>query len=1183
MTRRTGGDSTGAGASGKCRRSRVAPKAVFRKRHGFEWLERRVLLSATPTSIAVSASPSAAVYGQPVTLTAAVSGPLSVPSVGTVVFFDNGTPLATAQISSGTAAVENVRLPAGADLITASYVDPSGNFASSSTEVGPHSTIETVAGGILQNGLPAIDASISPRAVAVDSSGDLFIADDTLNVVFEVNHATGIITTVAGNATRGFNGDGGPAAAAELNDPDGVAVDSSDHLFIADAHNYRVREVDLATGIISTVAGNGSSGFSGDGGPATAAGIGESAGIAVDSLGDLFFVGDGRIREVDHATGTITSVAGNGTLGFSGDGGPATAAELSFPAGIAVAPSGDLFIADFGNRRIREVDHVTGIITTVAGNGAYGFSGDDGPATSAELAGPGGVAVDSSGNLFIADSGNNRIREVNLATGVITTVAGNGTDAFSGDGGPATSAELYGPADVAIDSSGDLIIADGYNYRIREVDHATGVINTVAGNGSRAFSGDGEPATAGEVDSPQNVAVDSSGDLFIADGPNNRVREVNHATGIISTIAGNGTGGFGGFGGFGGDGGPATAAYLSNPQGIAVDSSGDVFIADSTNFRVREVNHATGVITTVAGNGTSGFSGDGGTATAAELGYLEGIAIDSSGDLFIADWLHNRIREVNHATGVITTVAGNGMSGFSGDGGPATAAELSSPESIAVDSSGDLFIADNNRVREVDRATGIITTVAGNGTSGFSGDGGAATAAELSGPAGIAVDSPGDLFIVDAFNGRVREVDHAAGVITTVAGNGTQGFSGDGGPASAAEFGFAGGPGGTPFLDGPEGVAVDSSGDLFIADQSNNRIREVRSGAAMVNVTANRSIPFVVNNAVYTIGSGVVSVSAADGLLQNDTGPTQLTVAAGTEARAEGGTFAFNSDGSFTFTPPTNFAGYASAPFTVTDASGDKATHTVTVLSQRASVVWKFYESVLNRTPDSGGLQYWTNYFDNGGQAGQMALGFFESTELLDKIIGNDYQEYLLRIPDAAGLAYWVGIWQARGGAEPIKAGFADSPEFYHSAGGTPQTWITALYQRILGRSPDASGEAFWLNHYQQQVAAGVDAGAVRQQIALGFFDSLEAYGQDVAGWFQEYLLRAPTDAEQARYVSQMEAGATDRTIEQEITNLPEYAGNPPTPGDGMASPLPDYDHTPASGVSAQRVVAAKDALFSQL
>ncbi|HVA51676.1 MAG TPA: MBG domain-containing protein, partial [Pirellulales bacterium] len=345
-------------------------------------------------------------------------------------------------------------------------------------------------------------------------------------------------------------------------------------------------------------------------------------------------------------------------------------------------------------------------------------------------------------------------------------------------------------------------------------------------------------------------------------------------------------------------------------------------------------------------------------------------------------------------------------------------------------------------------------------------------------------------------------------------------------------------------------------------------------------LTVTSSTSFVAKDAVYTVGSGSVTISAAGGLLANDTGPSQLTVTAGTVVGAQGGTFVFHADGSFTYTPTTNFPGYDNAPFTVTDTSGDMATRTVTVLSQHASVVWKFYESVLNRVPDPAGLQYWTNYFNSDGDTGQMAVGFFESTELLDRTITDYYQQYLLRSPDAVGLPYWVGMWQATGGSEQIEAGFADSPEFYNSAGGTPQSWLSGLYQRILDRAPDPQGQQFWLNDYQQQAAAGVDPGTIRHEIAMGFFDSPEAFGDDATGWFREYLFRAPTDAEKAQYVNQMEGGSSDRTIEQEITDLPEYASNPATPADGSASPLADYYQKPAQ---SQAVVSAKDALFSSL
>ena len=411
-------------------------------------------------------------------------------------------------------------------------------------------------------------------------------------------------------------------------------------------------------------------------------------------------------------TGTIVTAAGNGTAGYSGDNGPATAAELNDPYGVAVDAAGDLFIADTDNNVIREVVKATGDIITVAGNGTAGYSGDNGPATAAELNHPDGVAVDAAGDLFIADADNNVIREVVKATGDIITVAGNGTAGYSGDNGPATAAELNYPNGVAVDAAGDLFIADTGNNVIREVVKATGDIITVAGNGTAGYSGDNGPATAAELNYPTGVAVDAAGDLFIADTGNNVIREVVKATGDIITVAGNGTAGYSG------DNGPATAAELNCPDGVAVDAAGDLFIADTDNSVIREVVKATGDIITVAGNGTAGYSGDNGPATAAELDDPDGVAVDAAGDLFIADSDNNVIREVVKATGDIITVAGNGTAGYSGDNGPATAAELNHPDGVAVDAAGDLFIADtgNNVIREVVKATGDIITVAGNGT-----------------------------------------------------------------------------------------------------------------------------------------------------------------------------------------------------------------------------------------------------------------------------------------------------------------------------------------------------------------------------------------------------------------------------------------------------------------------------------
>ncbi len=346
------------------------------------------------------------------------------------------------------------------------------------------------------------------------------------------------------------------------------------------------------------------------------------------------------------------------------------------------------------------------IITTVAGNATAGYSGDNGQANEAEINFPRGVAVDTAGDLFIADFNNNCVREVNVATGVITTVAGNGTAGFAGDNAPATAAELDGVSSVAVDAAGDLFIVDTNNNRIREVNHATGVITTIAGNGTAGFSGDDAMATAAELDRPGGVAVDASGDLFFADTDNNRIREVNLSTGVITTVAGNG------IAAYGGDYGLATAAELNQPIGIAVDNSGNLFIADFYNHRVREVDLSSGVITTVAGNGTDGYSGDTGPATAAEMAYPWAVAVDGNGNLFIADYSGNAIREVNLASGVITTAAGDGTGGYTGDSGPATAAELSDPAGVAVDAAGNLFIADagNSVIRRVHSGASIQGT-----------------------------------------------------------------------------------------------------------------------------------------------------------------------------------------------------------------------------------------------------------------------------------------------------------------------------------------------------------------------------------------------------------------------------------------------------------------------------------------
>jgi streptogramin lyase len=704
--------------------------------------------------------------------------------------------------------------------------------------------ITTVAGGGSPAG-PALSAEmVYPSSVVLDKSRNLYVAALELDEVLKID-TSGNVTVVAGTGFGSFSGDGGPATSTALDLAGvyvlavfgGLALDSSGNLFITDSINNRIRRVDASTGIISTVAGNGTSGYSGDGGLAINATLSAPSGVAVDVAGNLFIAdGNSVIRRVDAVTGTITTVAGtpiSPTTGYPtgcnntyycGDGGPATSAGLGYPTDVAVDSSDDLFIADQYNNVIRRVDGTTGIITTIAGNYSLGgsYSGDGGPATSAALNQPGGVVLDASGNLFITDSGNNAIRRVDAKTQIITTVAGNGTAAagYSGDAGLATSAALnlvewyYGEAGgVAVDSSGDLFIPDLSNNRVRRVDGVTGVITTFAGGGS---GGDGGPATSALTVFPASLALDSSGNIFIDDLDEARVRRVDATTGAISTVAGNGL-----TLPYEGDGGPATSASLFfDPIGIAVDSSGNLFISDTFNSRIRRVDASTGIITTVAGGGAyNGSIGDGGPATSATLNQPHGVAVDAAGTLFIDDSASPRIRRVDATTGIITTVAGNGKFGFSGDGGPATSAELSFTHCVTLDTSDDIFICDSRRIRRVDAKTGIITTVAGNGTGGFSGDGGLASNAGIS-PSDVAVDALGNLFIAESVNHRIRRVDALSGIINTVAGSGPSGnnvstFSGDGGPATSA------------ILNWPYAIAVDKSGDLLIGDGVNNRVREV--------------------------------------------------------------------------------------------------------------------------------------------------------------------------------------------------------------------------------------------------------------------------------------------------------------------------------------------------------------------
>jgi hypothetical protein len=779
--------------------------------------------------------------------------------------------------------------------------------------------IATVAGGVggpakatevsLANSAGGTSSGTGDSPCGVSYAGSLYIADGV--AARQVNPQTDWLTTPAGIGVIDNNGptggDGGPGAAAALNNSCGVMRDHVGNVVIADSDSGMIRVVAhktgryygqaMTAGDIYDVAGGGSLG-SQNGVLATNAAIHNPQGVTVDGAGNLVIAdtNDNLVRVVASTTGTyygramkawhIYTVAGGGTNGL-GDGGPAIKAVLHGPNNVAVDAEGNLVIAEQWSERIRMVAEKSGTfygqamtagdIYTIAGNGTQGYSGDGGPAAAAELNYPMGVAVDGSGNVAVADSGNNRVRVIAAATGThygqamtagdIYSIAGNGIQGSSGDGGPAAAAELDSPQGVAVDSAGNLAIADTNNGLVRVVAAATGSyyarmmtagdVYTIAGNGIAQYSGNKIPATSAELNEPYGAAVDTAGNLLIADAGNGRVRVVAHTTGTfyghamksgnIYTVAGGGTNDPG-------NGGPGTAAVLGFPEGAAADHHGNLVIADAGGNRIRVVAGQSGTyygqamiagnIYTIAGTGLPGWGGDGVLATGSDLYSPGGVAVDSAGNVVIADTGNDLIRVIAATTsthygqamtaGYIYTVAGGGTG--EGDGGPATSAGLVQPGGVAVDFTGNLVIADTQRslIRVVaissgkfygrSMTAGYIYAVAGGG-SGALGDGGPATQATISWTGGVAVDSAGNLLIADTNNGRIRVVAVKSATyygqamtaedIYTVAGGGSATGLGDGGPATAAWFNY------------PLGVTATSPGNLAIADTYNNRIRGV--------------------------------------------------------------------------------------------------------------------------------------------------------------------------------------------------------------------------------------------------------------------------------------------------------------------------------------------------------------------
>jgi sugar lactone lactonase YvrE len=640
----------------------------------------------------------------------------------------------------------------------------------------------------------------------------VYISHRSKNRIRKINKE-GIITTVAGNGDADYSGDNGPAISAALNFPAGMCIDKNENLFIADRNNHRVRMIN-PQGIITTVAGTGTPEYGGDGGPATSAHLNFPSDLVCDDSGDLFISdrSNSRIRKVN-SEGIISTYAGEGTAGYGGDFGPATQALLKFPFGIAMDKKGNLFIADRGNNRIRKVTS-QGLITTVAGDGSHFFSGDYGPAERASLAFPTDVSIDEKGSLYISDRNNNRIRKVD-SMGIITTFMGTGEREYNGDNEIAPETSLSLPFSTAIDSDQNLLVVDRSHFMVRKVSLMTQEVTTAAGNGKSLFRGDGGPGRGANLATPSGIAVDDEGNIIFSDKMNSRLRKIDNK-GIINTIAGTGREGYEG------NGGQAIEASLFLPDMIARDKKGNIYIISpqGRSWIVRKIA-ADGVISLFAGNAIQGYSGNGGPAKDASFHTLKDVAVDNQGNVYLADYINQNIRKIN-TDGIISTVAEENWKLIKD--------EEIHPNGIAIDDEGNVFVSDSgsSKIRKID-VQGNVSVYAGNGDFKDSGDGGPAIDAGIRSPGGLAFSPEGELFIAEETTHRIRKINKE-GIISLVAGTGIPGFSGEGGPAIEAQ------------LKSPYRMVFDKEGNLFFTDRENNRVRKIDKAGKITTLAGNSNI-----------------------------------------------------------------------------------------------------------------------------------------------------------------------------------------------------------------------------------------------------------------------------------------------------------------------------------------------------
>ena len=700
-------------------------------------------------------------------------------------------------------------------------------------DLAPH-TITTIAGAGYREGIPAKEADIGwSMGIVRRPDGDLIFADIRGHRLWRID-AQGILHTFAGDGVPGSSGDGGPALQARVYTPHDLFIDKAGNIYFSqlgargpDLGPNVVRRIDYQTGLITRVAGSDRVGRGGDGEPALDAEFDTMCGVVVDAAGNIYVCNkwDSNVRRVDAQTGIIQTFAGQNTRnylleqgasrpftgsgytfsGYHGDGGPATAAAFHLCEHLALDSRGDLYVCDNSNHRIRKIDMQTGIVTTVFGNGQRASNGDGGPATAASTFMPDSIFLDVHDNIYVGEAWGCKLRKVDGKTGIVTTLAGNGIPGWGAEDlpGPET---MCNPIESGIwaDPDGTVFFSDS-GGRLRRVDAQTGRVTTVAGG---TTIHDGAPATAAYLSCPRGICIGPDGHIYFADSQSDRIRAIDPQTGIIRTVVG--TGGRGD----GGDNGPATGAYLLSPGSIAIDNRGRIAIADSYFGRVRSVDEQS-QINTIAGTGEGADRGDGGPAINAGFVSVSAVAYDARGHVYAGDSV-GRIRRIDADSGLIHTVAGTGISGYSGGGGPATQARIGTPAAICFDDVGNLYFADLSYhvIRKVDSA-GIITTIAGTGQYGFSPDGTPASSARLYKPMGLAVTPAGAVYFSDSRNNLVRRIA-PDGTLQTVAGSAVPGDAGEGGPATAAS------------LNEPHGLTFYGADILLISDHYNNRIKAVK-------------------------------------------------------------------------------------------------------------------------------------------------------------------------------------------------------------------------------------------------------------------------------------------------------------------------------------------------------------------